>query len=198
MNFQNLKNNNRSSSMDNSRKSRANSIATIAENYSKLGWKVLPVHGILNQQCACGKSNCQSPGKHPAVPHGVKDSTNNPTLIRRWFAKRNNKNIGIATGKESGLVVLDIDPRHNGENSLARLQKEYGNLPPTLQVRTGGGGLHFYFKYPNGVSIKSRTNLFPGIDIRADGGYVVAPPSEHRSSPIYQKHERHIKEWSRV
>lgn len=104
--------------------------------------------------------------------------------INQWYQQWTSANVGIVTGAISGLVVLDIDPRHGGEQSLVQLEKAYGSLPVTPEVRTGGGGRHVYFKHPGGV-IHNRVGLEPGIDLRGDGGCVVAPPSIHSSGKAY-------------
>jgi putative DNA primase/helicase len=91
----------------------------------------------------------------------------------------------IRTGPKSGLLVLDIDARHNGEKSLSALEDKLGPLPEGPRVKTGGGQ-HRYFSYP-GVGVKSRAGIggVPGCDVRAKKGYVVAPPSLHRSGLRY-------------
>lgn len=158
--------------------------------YSLRGWRVFPVHSVQNGRCDCGDPNCKSPGKHPIgslVPHGVKDATCDLDQIAVWWTMQPEANVGIATGRESGLVVLDIDPRHGGDDSLQDLVMKYGRLPDTLEVLTGGSGRHLYFKFPAGVQyIKSGAGVLgAGLDIRADGGYVVAPPSNHVSGNPY-------------
>ena len=105
--------------------------------------------------------------------------------IRGWFQRWRDANVGIVTGVISGLVVLDIDPRHGGEASLARWELEHGPLPHSIEARTGSGGRHIYFRHPGGV-IQNRTGLAPGIDLRGDGGCVVAPPSVHSSGDVYR------------
>lgn len=104
--------------------------------------------------------------------------------INEWYRKWPTANVGIVTGSISGLVVLDIDPRHGGEQSLAQWEKAYEPLPLTLEARTGGGGRHLYFQHPGGV-IHNRVGIAPGIDLRGDGGCVVAPPSIHSSGEAY-------------
>jgi hypothetical protein len=84
----------------------------------------------------------------------------------------------------SGLVVLDIDPRHGSEASLERLERQHGRLPTTVECRSGGGGRHLYFAHPGGL-LRNKVGLAPGIDLRSDGGYVVAPPSLHASGVRY-------------
>src|SRR5262249_36511973 len=77
---------------------------------------------------------------------------------------------------ESGLVVLDIDPRHNGLASLEKIRRKHG-LSKTTRVLTGSGGHHLYFKHPGGEVRNSTGLLGEGLDVRGDGGYIVAPPS---------------------
>jgi hypothetical protein len=104
--------------------------------------------------------------------------------INEWYQLWPSANVGIVTGAISGLVVLDIDPRHGGEQSLAQWEKIFDPLPVTLEARTGGGGRHVYFKHPGGV-IHNRAGIASGIDLRGDGGCVVAPPSIHSSGKAY-------------
>jgi len=105
--------------------------------------------------------------------------------IEGWFRRWPDANVGLVTGRVSGLVVVDIDPRHGGQASLERLRDEHGPLPRTVEAETGGGGRHLYFAYP-GVLVHNRVGILPGIDLRADGGCVVAPPSRHPSGRRYR------------
>jgi putative DNA primase/helicase len=75
--------------------------------------------------------------------------------------------------------VLDIDPRHDGDETLAQLEKEHGDLPLTWRFLTGGGGEHILFRHPGGIVPNSAGKIGEGIDVRGDGGYIVAPPSQH-------------------
>lgn len=102
-----------------------------------------------------------------------------PTVgeITAWWQRFPNANIGIVTGKISSLVVIDIDPRHGGSNEHLKDYK-------TPVVKTGGGGWHYYFQY-NEV-LQTCAGIQPGIDIRSDGGYVIAPPSIHESGNKYE------------
>lgn len=155
--------------------------------YVDKGWSVLPLHSVHNGVCTCEKkSTCRTPGKHPRVRNGVNNATKNHSLIKAWWSKWPNANIGIATGKESGLVVLDVDPAHGGKSSLDKLTAQYGEIN-TLCQHTGGGGWHFIFKYPSDISvIKNRIGtLGKGLDIKADKGYIVACPSNHVSGDNY-------------
>lgn len=117
-------------------------------------------------------------GKVPLTPHGYKDASKDAEAVKRLFANCPQANTGIATGKVSGIFVLDIDIKNGagGAESLTGLEREHVPLPPTVEVKTCSGGRHLYFRYPeSGVGCK--TGIRKGIDIRGDGGYVVAPPS---------------------
>ncbi|MHC5172340.1 MAG: bifunctional DNA primase/polymerase, partial [Planctomycetota bacterium] len=152
-----------------------------AKAYAEKGWAVLPVHTIIEGRCTCGKADCSSAGKHPATPRGVKDATTDADQIQQWFANGRVLNIGIAAGAASGLAVLDIDPKDNGDESI----KKY-RVPDTLEVITGSGGKHYYFTDPEGQTGNSVGKLGRGIDVRGNNGYVVAPPSLHASGAEYR------------
>ena len=159
----------------------------IAKKYTSRGWYVLSVHGIRqsDQLCTCGKTNCPNSGKHPNSPQGCKDATLEESTIRQ-FCQFKFGNIGIATGQRSGICILDVDPRHGGDKSLAELEQEFSPLPHTVKSRTGHeGGMHFYFKYPQS-GLGNKAGFRAGLDIRGEGGYVVAPPSRHMSGRIYE------------
>jgi hypothetical protein len=94
-----------------------------------------------------------------------------------------NANIGIATGTISGFFVLDIDGEE-GEDSLAELEGQYGALPDTVEQLTGHGR-HILFKQPQGIDVRPKVALLSGLDIRGDGGYIVAAPSLHISGKRY-------------
>ncbi len=104
---------------------------------------------------------------------------------RAWFRRWPRANVGIVTGKVSGLAVLDCDPRHGAIGSLAALERAHGALPLTLEAVTGGGGRHIYFALPR-AWLRNRVGLAPGLDLRAEGGLVVAPPSLHPSGRRYR------------
>jgi hypothetical protein len=118
--------------------------------------------------------------KSPLTTHGFQDATTNGMQLTRWWRQWPYASVGIATGQKSrGLVVLDVDPRNGGWSTLGDL----GEIPETLEVRTGGGGAHYYFRHPTWV--KCRNNRAEGVDVKADGGYVIAPPSMHASGTAY-------------
>ena len=139
--------------------------------YAERGWKVFP----LNPR-----------SKHPLRnSHGFKDATTDEETIHQWWREKPLLNLAIATGRDSDLVVIDVDFRHGGDASLFELEQELGELPETIHVLTPGGW-HLYFRHP-GVELKSDFGTdFPGLDIKGDGGYVVAPPSIHPSGGPYK------------
>jgi hypothetical protein len=116
-------------------------------------------------------------GKVPFTgSNGCLDASSDPATVAGW---PDGANVGIATG--AGLVVLDVDYRHGGGDSLAELERRYGRLPVTVSVKTGGGGEHLYFATIDPVK-NSAGKLGPGLDVRGEGGYVAAPPSVHPDS----------------
>ena len=165
-----------------------NRLAAAAERYAAIGWYVLPVHGIVDGRCTCGEGeSCPSPGKHPRIPGWQNQATTDVATIRRWWKTWPHANIGIVAGK-SGLVCLDIDPKHGGDDSLDQLIAEHGALPDTREQITGGGGRHILFKHPGG-RIQNRQDasaVAPGIDTKGDAGFFVAAPSLHVSGKRYQ------------
>ena len=145
------------------------------------GFRVLPLHTPDSDHpsgCSCHRSKCGSAAKHPRTQHGVKDATADEKEIRRWWSSSPDANIGIATG--DGLVVLDVDPRHDGDSSLEELEAEYGEIV-TRSAWTGGGGIHLYLQ----GDLPARGAFLPGLDLKAAAGYVVAPPSLHISGQRY-------------
>lgn len=154
-----------------------------ALKYASIGWQVFPLHFITEGKCSCGKS-CKSPGKHPILSGGFKGATLRKDMIKKWWTEHPNANIGVRTGKESGIFVLDLDPKNDGEASFDKIEKVYGKVPDDVFSVTGSGGRHYIFKHPGDIG-KSTTNLWPGIDTRGDGGYIVVPPSNHISGKEY-------------
>ncbi|HAU66001.1 MAG: Bifunctional DNA primase/polymerase [Candidatus Uhrbacteria bacterium GW2011_GWF2_39_13] len=94
-------------------------------------------------------------------------------LIKKWWEYSPISNIAIITGMTSKLIVIDIDPRNGGDESMKKL-----HLPPTYIVKTGGGGWHYYYAW-NFSRPAPNIDYLPGIEIKGNGGYIVAPPSIH-------------------
>ena len=160
-------------------------IMEAALGYNHHGLAVLPLHSPGEDgSCSCGDEDCSSPGKRPYTHRGLHDASIDPDEIRRWWREWPDANVGIRTGAESGLIVLDVDPDHGGDESLAQLEALHGPLSATVQQRTGGGGRHYLFQHP-GTPVRNRAGFLPGLDVRGDGGYIVAPPSRHISGDGY-------------
>ena len=137
--------------------------------------------------CDCGSPACGSnTGKHPHrryARNGLLSASTKTNFISGWWWGEPNANIGIVT---DGLVVVDVDLHKGGADNLARIEADQGELPHTWRSLTGGGGEHIFFRAPPGSNIRSRAeNIAAGIDIRANGGYIIAPPSLHRSGRRY-------------
>jgi putative DNA primase/helicase len=134
----------------------------------------------------CHQSVCASAGKHPRTKNGLHDASTDEAKIRRWWETWEDANIGVATGKEAGIFALDVDPRRGGTEALASLEAEHGKLPETRTADTGGGGVHYLFKYPD-FPVKNSTGVLgPGLDIRGEGGAIVVAPSLHTSGNRYR------------
>lgn len=135
--------------------------------YSKAGLAVFPVRGKL-----------------PATEHGFKDATTDVGTVRRWWVT--NPDAGIAAPLGPGVgIVLDVDPRHGGGESLALLTEEFGPLPTGPVVRTGGEGSHHWFAWPGG-RVPTTHGFRSGLDLQSEGSYVVLPPSRHSSGRTYE------------
>jgi len=144
------------------------------------GFAIFPIHGIHEDQCTCGNKDCTNKGKHPATNDGFKSASNDIEIVKQLWAGRQHLNVGIATGKKSGIFVIDIDSEQ-GEKDL----KAMGELPPTLTVSTGKGK-HLYFKYPNEPVITKTKIVGDYVDVRGDGGYVAGAGSNHASGTTYE------------
>lgn len=137
-------------------------------DYAALGWLVFP---------------CKPGAKVPAFSGGFKNATGNPATVRRYFGSSTPYNIGIATGVASGVFVLDVDGAI-GAAALVSLEAVHGELPPTRTSVTARG-LHLWFRCVDELR-SSAGKIGRGLDIRADGGYALAPPSRHPDGPLYR------------
>ncbi len=164
--------------------------------YSKMGWKLLPCHGIANGKCNCGDSHHDSSdaGKHPLLADWNKKSTGDLRTLNEWFGTNTENNVAVNCSA-SGLVVIDIDPRNGGDESFLQLESWLdGDIPETLTVFTGEylirgvktRGRHLYFKAEEGDQFYRDFSKqgFKGIDIKFNG-YVLLPPSKHVSGVDY-------------
>lgn len=168
-------------------------VYSFARAFARRGMRVFPVHALRPEGgCSCRAGYaCDNPGKHPTIRNWQKLATVDPVQVARWFDpepphKAPPRNLGMATGADSGVFVLDVDPRHHGHLALEALEAKHGALPETWRFRTGGGGWHVLFAYPSNVRLPNSANkLGDGLDTRGDGGYIVAPPSIHASGGRY-------------
>ena len=160
--------------------------------YARLGYRVVPLHTPIFEngsvRCSCSKPTCdRNIGKHPHTKNGLSDASRDPATIRGWSRKWPDANVGVLMGDRH--LGLDVDPP-NGEESLERLEAQHGPLPDTFEVKTGRGR-QLIFTAPPGRKLKNtRGEIAPGLDTRADGGYVVAPPSLHFSGVRYRPNNR--------
>lgn len=119
---------------------------------------------------------CGVRAKRPATVNGVKDATRNAETIEAWWQQDPEFNIGVACGAVSGIFVVDVDGV-DAEAELNKLEREYGTLPPSVEVITPRPGRHIYFQAPQTSVRNSAGKIAPGVDVRGDNGYVISPPS---------------------
>jgi hypothetical protein len=151
-------------------------IILAAAEYAERGWHVFPVHGLRDDgQCDCGRVNCPNAAKHPCIKSWPEEATTDVERVITWWGDEfPTANVGIVTGNASHLAVLDVDD----SDVLG------GWSSKTLTAKTPRG-FHFYFQ-PNGMPARSNAGkLGPKLDVRGEGGYVVAPPSVHASHNHY-------------
>lgn len=173
-----------------------------ALSYAARGWHVFPIYPPTfvdgEAVCTCRKAQeCETdPGKHPRCNwvNGTGSSlintaaTSDPDAVSAWWTAWPNSSIGIATGRISGIYVVDVDKWDNGFDTLGAWEAKHGFNYDTLRVLTPSGGCHFYFAHP-GVDVKTESKVLgPGIDIRGEKGMAVAPPSLHKSNGRYIWH----------
>ncbi|MBW3643458.1 MAG: bifunctional DNA primase/polymerase, partial [Actinobacteria bacterium] len=111
-----------------------------ALGYAARDWAVLPCHSpATGGRCSCGRGDCASPAKHPRLARGLTSASTEAAQIEHWWRRWLGANVAVRTGAASGLVVIDVDPRHGGEGSLEALVAEHGGTPGAGLVATGGG-----------------------------------------------------------
>lgn len=191
--------------------SSSGSISDAALTLAQLDWKLFPVHGVQDGgTCTCGSKHDKNDddrkkiGKHPVIEKWQEVATSDPAQIADWWNENPRYNIAVVCNR-SGLVVIDVDPRSGGLESLETIEVKLDiQLPQTVQSFTGaydvGGteqrGIHFFFKAPEGITFKGNLSSskkgtsLPGIDIKHNG-YVVLAPSAHMSGVNYEWREGH-------
>ncbi len=163
----------------------SNELLEAALSYAARGWHVFPVYWIEDGKCSCNdREACKQAGKHPTVMRGFHEATTDADRITSWWKRWPRANIGIATGA-SGLLVVDCD-RHGESDGMVWLDGVRSFIPTKCRVKTGGGGEHLFFKAP---AYACKGKLKDGVDLKGEGGYVVAPPSMHRSGVEYAWHD---------
>lgn len=154
----------------------SDAILQAALDYAVAGFSVIPV---------------KVEDKAPYTDNGLSGATTDPEVIRLWWKRWPRANVAIVTGKPSGnRFAIDVDIKPNegkhGDQELLKWQAQHGDFPNTVQAVTGSGGLHYWFHCDQIAQYKNKVNALPGIDIRGDGAYVVAPPSVYEDGRIYQ------------
>ncbi len=139
-----------------------NKLLEEALRYLDLGFSIIPVRG-----------------KTCLLPSWSGYQMRKPTKdeVENWFFELNPTGIAIITGEISGVVVLDVEK----DADISGL-----DIPETPTVKTGGGGWHYYFKHPGNIKLQNVIRIKPSMDFKADGGYVIAPPSQHQSGGRYE------------
>ncbi len=183
--------------------SRPSVLLGVALDYASQGLAVLPLWGVSDGICDCSQgSECRSAGKHPhstlarrqtpdGLLKGVYSATTDEAVIREWFALDPRLNLGLAMGGALNLVCVDIDPRNAGDTTYYDLVEAHGDdaFPETFIVKTGGGGWHRLYRLPEAIKPKKgelKGKLGPGIDIKGEGGLIVAVGSVHSSGRVYE------------
>ena len=144
--------------------------------YMRRGWPVFVLGRSKRPVANCPACRAAGPGHDPAgcgclTCHGFHAATTSPARLAAMLAKVPGGLLAIRTGTAAGLAVVDIDPRNGGQVDPAL-------MTPTAAVATGGGGWHLYYRHPGGPLLPALPGR-AGVDVKADGGYVVAPPSVH-------------------
>lgn len=156
-----------------------------ALEHASHGVPIFPIWHAEGARCGCRSHDCESPAKHPiasTAPQGFKNATTDADIIRQWWSRFPRANLAEATGHYS--VVLDVDPDKGGRGMLKDLEAQHGALPCTPKVLTGGGGEHYRFRPVPGLRCSAGV-IGAGLDIRAEDGYALLPPSNHVSGGTY-------------
>lgn len=170
-----------------------------AQYYASIGWKILPVHGIgLDGRCTCGQAHDdpKDVGKHPAISDWQNQASSDPAWVESAWQRDYRFNPGVMA-RNSGFLVVDIDPRNGGFESFDRFESLSGGeaLPPTVEAMTGAythhrstvRGRHLYYRVDPSENLNGNLKAagFPGIDIKHNG-YVLLTPSRHLSGVEYE------------
>jgi hypothetical protein len=181
-----------------------------AMKYAEWGYQVFPVWWVEDGVCACDKEQrCDRPSKHPITQHGLKDASTDKRQIAKWWNRYPEANIGIRTGPESGICVIDLDigeDKDGVQSFLTLMRKQNGDIADvkTQFQRTGSGGMHLIFRYPENTTIKNLSTglfydgtLYSGIDVRGKDGYIIGAPSRNLKGEyqLYDAPVRDMPSW---
>ncbi|QXC49547.1 bifunctional DNA primase/polymerase [Agrobacterium salinitolerans] len=160
----------------------------LAQHYVAQGWPVFPCRSHAEEHVDQATGEIITLGeKTPLTPNGFKGATRFPRIIERWWSDWPDAAVGLPTGEKTGFFALDIDNKPGGANGfdwLSEMEAEHGPLPDTARVTSPNGGLHIYFKYV--VGTRNRGALGAGVDIRSEGGYVLAAGSTMANGRSYK------------
>lgn len=154
--------------------------------YRRQGLHAILLHGVeADGSCTCGRGDCAAVGKHPVRP-GWQRAPFDFDALDRALMERWRFNVGLRMGPQPGgftLIAIDVD---GPLTLLEPIEREHGTkFPPTLTAKTARG-FHLLYKVPVDVEVRNRVRLAPGVDVRATGGQIVAPPSLHVSGHNYE------------
>jgi hypothetical protein len=141
--------------MNNDRSTDVNAVLELSKRF-----QVFPLHNTDNGVCSCGAEKC-SVAKHSRIVGWQLKASNHPVQIKSWWQRWPQSNVGVLTGRRSGIFVLDVDDKNadSGSISLRRLEAEHSPLPVTLTVVTGNGR-HLYFQHPRSTVLHTCRALF--------------------------------------
>lgn len=167
--------------------SRSSDLEEALTTYAALDLRLLPVHSVDDaSRCSCEDAGCKKRGKHARINAWQRLATSDPVTLRGWWARWPEASIGAIPGP--AYVVVDVDPRHGGDVSLARIEAEHGPLvtATVLTGRTGNQrGRHLWLRMPAGRRI-GKKKIAPGLEVVSSSGYVLMPPSRHYSGETYE------------
>jgi hypothetical protein len=145
------------------------------------GLRVVPLHGVKDGLCTCGKEHCEQPGRHPRTKNGLKDATTDPEKIKQMWARWPKAKAGIALGPTSRVLAL-VSEGAAGKESLRKLLEQNEALKKTVTIRDGEL-LTRLFRTPDDCTVHHR-ELGNGLAILGDGDLVLMPNDSRPSSPI--------------
>ena len=154
-----------------------------ATAYAANGWRIFPLHTLQSAGCSCGKPDCTKIGKHPRISNWQNAASCDPATVAGWWEQYPEANIGMSL---DGLVVLDVDPRHGGFESLVALEQANTPLDHSTRQKSGSGGWH-YVMQPGEQNVPIARGFKPGLDLLTRAGcYIVVAPSLHACGGRYE------------